>query len=87
MTELFKPEETQSAAPAAKLERAPDPEQFFRVHCPCAGGGTVYLRHYERVRCECGRVYWALKPKRNEPMKLFPWPGDPNTLAPAPSNR
>lgn len=58
--------------------RAVDHQQYFKVNCRCGEVGGVYLRHWERVRCSCGRVYWALRPKAGT-MKLFPWPGDPNT--------
>jgi hypothetical protein len=60
----------------AKQQRAVDVEQLFVLRCECGRNGTVRLRHYELVRCECGLVYWALRPKRNGAMKLFPWPGD-----------
>jgi len=35
----------------------------------------AYLNHYNILRTSCGRFLWSLKPKRNGPLVLFPWPG------------
>lgn len=56
--------------------KAIDVTQFMSIVCECEKKCGGYLRRYELVRCFCGRIYWALRPKRNGPMRLFPWPGD-----------
>ena len=49
--------------------------QWVPIHCPCESKGGQYLKHYDVVRCSCGKFFWALQPKRNGPLKAFPWPG------------
>ena len=49
--------------------------QTLTVECPCLAVHCVTLQHYERVKVKCGRIYWALQPKRGGPLELFPWPG------------
>jgi len=68
----------------ADAPKAVDEERYLTISCQCGKKCGCYLRHYERVRCACDRVYWALRPKRNGPMQLWPWPGDPRMLTPAP---
>ena len=53
----------------------PIPAQTFVRNCGCGSTGQVVLGHYEIGRCPCGRFFWALQPKRNGPLALFPWPG------------
>jgi hypothetical protein len=65
-----------SAPAEPKLERAIDEQRYLAIDCECGKKCAAYLRHWERVRCFCGRVYWALRPKKDGQMKLFPWPGD-----------
>lgn len=50
--------------------------QNFTVPCDCARKGTVKLGHYDVVRCpNCNCQFWALRPLRDGPLVLFPWPG------------
>jgi hypothetical protein len=53
------------------------PEQQIRLHCDecdCTSNGK--LAHYDVSRCpKCGKRYWALRPKRNGPLVLCPYPG------------
>ena len=48
--------------------------------CPCGKVHRFDIAHYDRVIVGCGRRYWALQPRRNGPLKMFPWPG-PNLSA------
>lgn len=43
--------------------------------CPCGKLHRVEAQHYDRMIMECKRPYWALQPKRNGPLVLFPHPG------------
>ena len=51
--------------------------QFCQVDCVCGERHGQYLGHYDRMQASCGRVYWALQPKRNGHLQLFTWPGLP----------
>ena len=51
--------------------------QWCQVDCSCGQKHGANLGHYDRVQGSCGKVYWALQPKRNGPLVLFPWPGFP----------
>ena len=44
-----------------------------RIH-QCTG-----VIHYGRYYLKCGRMVWALQPKRNGPLVLRTWPGPPLT--------
>jgi hypothetical protein len=55
-------------------ERAKMPKQWVPNICECGGG--AYLSHYDLMRCACGKWFWALRPKKNGPLVMFPWPGD-----------
>lgn len=57
------------STPAAKTEC------WVNVDCPCGKGGGEYLAHYALVRCSCGKMFWALQPKRDGPLLAFPHPG------------
>lgn len=46
------------------------------LNCDCGNAGMVRILHWQKVRCVCNKVWWALQPKKNGPLKLFPWPGD-----------
>lgn len=59
-----------------KPERAQDLIYELYLTCECGNSGMVKLRHWERLRCVCGRIWWALQPKRHGQLKLFPWPGN-----------
>jgi len=75
MSDLFTDQKPQ----VSRTERDPDVEQYFTIVCDgCNKKIGVYLRHWEKARCSCGAMYWALRPKGRypAPMKLFPWPGD-----------
>lgn len=45
------------------------------ILCDCGHQCGQYLQHYGLVKCSCDRVFWALRPKRNGPLILYPWPG------------
>ena len=47
----------------------------------CGAKGGAYLAHYGVMRCSCGNFVWALQPRRDGPLELFPHPG----FHPAPS--
>lgn len=61
-------------------EKKPEPPVDVSEHlslvCVCGNHGMVWIKHWQRIRCVCGRLWWALRPKRNRPMKLVPWPGN-----------
>ena len=50
--------------------------QLVSVACACGVKHLFPCGHYDRVIVSCGRRYWALQPKRNGELKLFPWPGE-----------
>ncbi len=54
----------------------PDAKEWVNSCCDCGTKGGQYLRRYELCRCSCGRMWWALRPKRNGPLVAFFWPGD-----------
>jgi hypothetical protein len=56
------------------------PEHYVSVQCDCGKKVGAYLKHYALMRCVCGFIWWALQPKADGPLKLFPWPG-PNLTA------
>lgn len=47
--------------------------------CECGKAHRLFVAHYDRVLLKCGRMVWALQPKRNGPLAMFPWPGPPMT--------
>ena len=54
---------------------AVDESQTFKYRCTsCGERGVARLRHYEKVKCACCLIFWALRPRRNEPMKLYVHP-------------
>jgi len=57
----------------------PQPElqgQNCAYMCKCGKVHTVTgIVHYGKYLLSCGAAVWALQPKRNGPLKLFPWPG------------
>lgn len=55
--------------------KASDKEQWVNSVCDCGSKGGAYLKHYQLLRCSCGRMFWALRPKRNGPLVSYPWPG------------
>jgi len=50
---------------------------FCSVKCDCGQTHGATLGHYDRVEGSCGKIYWALQPRRNGPFVLFSWPGFP----------
>ena len=56
-------------------KRAADKEQWLPNNCDCGSKGGAYLKHYELMRCSCGRMHWALRPTAGGPLVLYPWPG------------
>lgn len=59
--------------------RAPDTAEWVGSRCACGHGGGARLKHYELMRCKCGKFEWALRPRRDGPLEAFPWPGPPKT--------
>ena len=57
------------------MSRPSPKEQYVKVPCDCGRAGGQYLAHYELVRCDCGKFFWALQPRRDGPLVAFPWPG------------
>jgi hypothetical protein len=58
--------------PAAAASEAARDGIYISHTCGfCGQRGGQYLRHYDIVRCSCGKVFWVLQPKRNGPLKLF----------------
>jgi hypothetical protein len=49
--------------------------QSVQFACPCGKTHRFTVEHYDRVIVQCGRPWWALQPKRNGPLVMFPWPG------------
>jgi hypothetical protein len=63
-------------AEIAKAEKLKSEGQFVSLSkCDCGKGNGAYLNHYDIVRCNCGAMWWALRPLRNGPLIAFPWPG------------
>jgi hypothetical protein len=60
---------------SAKQERAVDEKRWVPNTCECGSSGGAYLRHYEIMRCSCGKFLWALQPDRGGPFLMFPHPG------------
>jgi hypothetical protein len=54
-------------------ERREDKIQWCPNNCACGSKGGAYLRHYEIMRCDCGKHHWALQPDADGPFILFPW--------------
>lgn len=52
-------------------------EETVTVDCACGKTHCFKIRHYDRLLLKCGRMMWALQPKRNGPLVMFPWPGPP----------
>ncbi len=68
---------------SARIPIQPAQRQRLSIRCECGSHCGQTLAHYEIVKCNCGNCYWALQPRRNGPLKLFPWPGDSRRLIPA----
>ena len=49
--------------------------QRLTVVCECGRKGGGYYAHYDLVRCDCGKRFVALQPKRGGLLKLFPHAG------------
>lgn len=66
------------ASKGKALKKGVIPDNYEQIHldCDCGNGGMVKVRHWEKVRCVCGRIWWALRTKRNRPLVLFGWPGN-----------
>lgn len=60
---------------AAAQKAEPPAPQKFRVSCECGKKLVGVFGHYDRKICPCGRGYWALQPKREGPLAIYPWPG------------
>lgn len=71
MSDLFLQEETERTE-----GKAPPAEHWVSVVCDCGKKIGARMSHWEVLVCPCGRRHWALRPKRSEPLVLFPWPGD-----------
>jgi len=64
------------AAVGGVTTKPDDKEQFVKLNCDCGSGGGQYLRRYSLCQCSCGKMWWALRPKRDGPLVAYPWPGD-----------
>lgn len=62
-------------------KRAEDIAQAVAFQCGCGKRWAQTLRHYEIVRCKCGRLWWVLQPRRDGPFESFRWPGNYATPA------
>ena len=50
--------------------------QWVTYECGyCGHRGGCLVGHWECVMCTCGKIWWALQPKRGGPLVGFPWPG------------
>lgn len=64
------------------IPRVLNPEETVRFTCAdCRKAWSVDVRHYDRIRCACGKTYWALRPIRSGPLVMNPWPGTPDMLS------
>jgi len=50
--------------------------QWVNLECECGSRGGQYLQHYQLCRCSCGQMFWALREKRDGPLKAYVWPGN-----------
>lgn len=57
------------------IPRVQDFEEPVAFHCDCGSKSQELLKHYGLLRCTCGKFWWALRPKRNGRLRMFPWPG------------
>lgn len=60
------------------MTKKPEPDTEFVSIQECGFCGQKhggYLRHYQLLQARCGNIYWALRPHRGAPLKLFPHPG------------
>jgi len=55
----------------------PTGKQLVIHACECGRAHHLTVGHYDRMLLKCGRMMWALQPKRNGPLVMFPWPGPP----------
>lgn len=54
--------------------RAEMPRERIEHVCQCGNTIRVVIEHYQRVQCKrCDATYWALQPRRNGPLVLFPF--------------
>lgn len=59
-----------------RKDLAYDTQHEVYLNCECGKSKMIFIRHWERIRCVCGRIWFALQPKRNGKLKLFPWAGN-----------
>lgn len=52
------------------------PRQRIEFTCDCGHTIRVTIERYQKVRCQCQVIYWALQPTRHSGLELRPWPGD-----------
>jgi len=64
-----------------KFIRPTNKEERLSMRCRCGNAFSAMMQHYDLVTCKCSRIFWALQPHRDGPLKLFPWPGDYRTGA------
>lgn len=64
------------AAPTAEASAPLPSRHYVRLNCECGKRTGATLGHYDLCECVCGRVYWALRPKRNGVLVAFHWPGN-----------
>lgn len=50
--------------------------EWCSLECPfCGKKHGAYMEHYQLLKASCGRIFWALRPKRNGPLALYLHPG------------
>ena len=68
------------SATEANIKAKANSEIVIVDDCSC---GKVHqcsgVTHYGRYVLKCGRAVWALQPRRNGPLVLRDWPGQPLT--------
>lgn len=57
------------------IPRREDLAKWVPNNCSCGAKGGAYLKHYDIMRCDCGRYHWALQPHADGPFVLYPWLG------------
>ena len=51
----------------------PDVEKWTVINCDCGKKCGAYLKRLQRVRCDCGRIYMCLQPRRGGGYVLHRW--------------
>lgn len=60
----------------SRANTTPNPAEEVTYKCTCGKMHVVSaVEHYDRLILSCGARVWALRPLRNGPLILRPWPG------------